>query len=561
MNTLLTEDWQRELHRQNLRLNLDRTPRIVLAVLALALSGLFVDPFFTALIIAFFLITEAAEPLVMRNFARDPSRLRRNLYIVVSVLGMADYCATVVLLWLSPDFALKIAAIVYLGGGFVNVLAVNTIYMPLAVGKLIPLVMASAFLPGEYASRLGVTPGIMLVFASTALLLIYISRVIYDTHRAGRESEATRQKAEDLSQVKSRFLEQISHEMRNPLNAIRGASQIIGQSAPPPSPDQNRAAMAMLDESTLALQGIIDDAMAAAEHIGGGWGSNVTVGPLRQVVGMALDRLRAQAAGAGLAVDVATTGQMPQTALFDAVALRKSVGELGKVALSLAKDCATAVQVQVCANPADLADVADGMLLLEIAVLAPVSLPPQAITHGLEAARKAAADLHANLLVTPTAPHGTRIALQVWVRRAGSAGPQVPTVPASAQAGLGTPKNILVVDDVSTNRFIVAHLLRAEGMQVAEADSGEQALVKLQNQPFDLVLMDMNMPQMSGAETFRAIRASGAQWAKVPVIALTANALSEQRATYGALGLSGFIPKPVDRSAMLAEIGRALLHR
>jgi CheY-like chemotaxis protein len=130
----------------------------------------------------------------------------------------------------------------------------------------------------------------------------------------------------------------------------------------------------------------------------------------------------------------------------------------------------------------------------------------------------------------------------------------VPDPPVSGQRGSGDRLRALVIDDIGTNRFVVAQLLRLLDIEAQEAESGAAALECLRARAFDVVLLDMNMPTMDGEATFRAIRGSGESFARVPVIALTADALSEQRERYLALGLDGYVPKPVDKRVLWAEI-------
>ena len=112
----------------------------------------------------------------------------------------------------------------------------------------------------------------------------------------------------------------------------------------------------------------------------------------------------------------------------------------------------------------------------------------------------------------------------------------------------------LVVDDIPTNRLVVAQLLRMLGIDTSEADGGPSAIAALTDHAFDVALLDMNMPGMDGETTFRAIRTAPHRFARVPVIAMTADARGEQRDRCRALGLDGFVPKPVDKRILWAEI-------
>jgi CheY-like chemotaxis protein len=117
---------------------------------------------------------------------------------------------------------------------------------------------------------------------------------------------------------------------------------------------------------------------------------------------------------------------------------------------------------------------------------------------------------------------------------------------------------VLLVDDNQVNRKIVRLLLEPANMDFVEADNGQTALDLLAREPFDLVLLDVHMPVMDGITTIQRIRAGNAGWRSVPVIALTADAMSGDRERLLGLGMSGYISKPVDQSAMVAEVLRVL---
>jgi len=107
-------------------------------------------------------------------------------------------------------------------------------------------------------------------------------------------------------------------------------------------------------------------------------------------------------------------------------------------------------------------------------------------------------------------------------------------------------KKILVVDDDMRTTFAVAHLMSESGMKPLKAENGERALRLLDEQPdIDLVLMDIMMPVMDGYETMRRIRAQE-KFRSLPIIALTAKAMEEDREKCLAVGANDYLPKPVD---------------
>jgi len=114
--------------------------------------------------------------------------------------------------------------------------------------------------------------------------------------------------------------------------------------------------------------------------------------------------------------------------------------------------------------------------------------------------------------------------------------------------------SVLHVDDDPVNLRVVEEILTAFGHRPVKALGGAEALEQLSTQAFDVVLMDIHMPEMSGIEVMKRIRE---QDQDTPVIALTADILSREPAEYLALGFSGFVPKPVMVQGLIAAVARA----
>jgi CheY-like chemotaxis protein len=119
------------------------------------------------------------------------------------------------------------------------------------------------------------------------------------------------------------------------------------------------------------------------------------------------------------------------------------------------------------------------------------------------------------------------------------------------------PLTVLHVDDDPVNLRVVEEILTAFGHRAVKAVSGAEALEQMGRQAFDVVLMDIHMPEMSGIEVMQRIRERPGPEGKTPVIALTADILSREPAEYLALGFTGFVPKPVMVQGLIAAVTRA----
>ena len=117
-------------------------------------------------------------------------------------------------------------------------------------------------------------------------------------------------------------------------------------------------------------------------------------------------------------------------------------------------------------------------------------------------------------------------------------------------------RRILLVEDDPTNHEIAEFLLQDAGYQVDCAENGVEAVTRASTTPYDLILMDMQMPFMDGLEATRRIRRQGGR--PVPIVAMTANAFQEDRERCLRAGMNDFIAKPISPELLLGSIARWL---
>jgi len=113
-------------------------------------------------------------------------------------------------------------------------------------------------------------------------------------------------------------------------------------------------------------------------------------------------------------------------------------------------------------------------------------------------------------------------------------------------------RHVLVVDDNTSNRELLQAMLQQDMVQVTAADSGHVALALAReaSQPFDMVLMDIRMPEMDGIQTMQAIRRLGGLWASCPIVAVTAHALHQERQQWLNEGMDDVLIKPVNEQQL-----------
>jgi CheY-like chemotaxis protein/flavin-binding protein dodecin/HPt (histidine-containing phosphotransfer) domain-containing protein len=127
-----------------------------------------------------------------------------------------------------------------------------------------------------------------------------------------------------------------------------------------------------------------------------------------------------------------------------------------------------------------------------------------------------------------------------------------------ASGGLSRPARILVADDLEPIQKIARSILEGAGHEVDAASDGAEAFAWVQSKPYDLVLMDIEMPIMDGIASTRAIRALAGSESAVPILAMTVNVLPEHVRTYVGAGMNGYVAKPLNQGDFLRKLSEWL---
>jgi CheY-like chemotaxis protein/HPt (histidine-containing phosphotransfer) domain-containing protein len=183
---------------------------------------------------------------------------------------------------------------------------------------------------------------------------------------------------------------------------------------------------------------------------------------------------------------------------------------------------------------------------------------------GLAISRRIIEQMHGTIGVSSSAGAGSTFSFEVTLPIADAAAlTATPNHSATSNiaailSGLARPLRILLAEDNGTNQLVFSKLMQGLNVALTIAANGREALEHATASTFDIMFMDMRMPEMDGLEATRAIRMLGGAWSAIPIIALTANAFAEDVRNCHEAGMNDFIAKPVRKKILLERIAVAL---
>ena len=400
--------------------------------------------------------------------------------------------------------------------------------------------------------------------------------------RQNTELSAAKQAAESANQAKSAFLANMSHEIRTPMTAILGFADILREA----QGDQEKRTewIDAIRRNGEHLLTVINDLLDLSKIEAGKMQVELIDTNPARIVEDVRSLLDVRARDKGIALEMEFHGPVPETIRCDPTRLRQILVNLAGNAIKFTDKggvtIAAAVEGPTAEDRAvlrfDVKDTGLGMTPEQLdRLFKPFSQADQSTTRkyggtglGLVISRQLARLLGGDVTVASEPKRGSTFTVRIDAGTyselrmvdAGSAIDAASAEAPAASSSLRWSGRVLLAEDGPDNQMLISLLLRRVGLEVDIVGTGADAVARAGNaweagRPYDLILMDLMMPELDGNDAVAQLRARGYE---MPVIALTAHAMAGIREQCIADGFNDYVSKPINRDALFTTIGRYL---
>lgn len=402
--------------------------------------------------------------------------------------------------------------------------------------------------------------------AGRPLRLVGALQNITERKLAEQEMLRARTLADAANTAKSAFLANVSHEIRTPLNGILGMAQVMGRGEL--SPD-NRAHLEIIRRSGETLMATLNDVLDFSKIEAGKMVLEDVEFDLRETIEAACKPFELLAVQKDLEFRLFFDPAAEGVWLGDALRLRQVMGNLVSNAVKFTERGGVVVQVARAADGVTISVTDSGIGIpaeRQAELFTKFSQADASVTRrfggtglGLAISRDLVSLMGGDLALESQAGRGTSFSLRLPVTLLGAA-PLGGAGLADTPQELEPTVRILAAEDNPTNRLVLQALLEPLGAELIQVASGEEAVAACEDERFDVVLMDIQMPGIGGVEAARRIRGRERETgrARIPIVALTANVMTHQVADYRAAGMDDYVAKPISFERLYEVLTQAL---
>lgn len=402
---------------------------------------------------------------------------------------------------------------------------------------------------------------------------IVVAADVSNYKRIEAELKNAKEAAEVANETKSAFLANMSHEIRTPLGAVIGFSEMMAEAELSPAEKANT--IEIIKRNGKLLSTIINDILDLSKVEAGHLETERVEVPLMEMVHETAVLLNLEASGKGVLLSVARDGRLPKMIKTDPTRLRQILFNIVGNAVKFTDKGSVTVTVSLCTdNPQKLCfavqDTGTGISEEQARRLFSPFVQADVTTTrrfggtglGLVLSKKLAHLLGGDVRLVRSAPgQGSTFEILIDHGQINESFADAPTGPTQVATTSHVPPRersleslkVLVVDDSPDNLALIKRILRIAGAEVETANNGKEAIQQALGNKFDLILMDLQMPEMDGHEATRELRRQGYSR---PIIALTAHAMKEERKRCLESGFDDHLTKPVDREALIHVVGK-----
>ena len=381
--------------------------------------------------------------------------------------------------------------------------------------------------------------------------------------RGNRALIRAKEDAVRRAQTRARFLASMSHEIRTPLNGVLGMLELALESDLEPA---QRHQLEIAHRAGQGLLSLLNDILDISKVEAGKLDLEVISFDLRALISECATIHGEQARRKGLEFVTELDNDLAPRYLGDPTRLRQVANNLLSNAIKFTEKGTVSVHLAQTREGIrlEIRDTGIGMSQHELnRIFSPFSQAATDTTRryggtglGLALCQQLVERMHGQIRVDSREREGTWFTVTLPLPVDSSASTEEPVRAELPAAGSSRRHcRILLVEDNRVNQIVASGLLHKLGHEVDHAENGERALAALSLKPYDLVLMDCQMPVMDGYEATRRIR-QNPEWNRLPVIAVTANVMSGDREECLAVGMDDYITKPYNRNVLDQVIQR-----